>query len=109
MDESVKNREGQEMNYPSIQGAFGQRVRDLRKGKGYSQEAFAARANIDRGFFGKLERGEINTGLISMARIAVALEISLSDLLDGLPLDAKEIRALPRAARGPRPIGGGAR
>lgn len=105
MDESVKNREERGMDRPSIQLAFGERVRDLRKAKGYSQEAFAARANIDRGFFGKLERGEINAGLISMSRIAVALEISLSDLLQGLALDSIEINGLPRSTRGPKRIG----
>ncbi|MCW2390066.1 hypothetical protein M2333_003112 [Sphingobium sp. B11D3B] len=62
-------------------------------------------ANIDRGAFGKIERGEINAGLISIARIAVALELSLSELLQAIALQPEEIKAIPRAARGPKPIG----
>lgn len=88
----------------SIQLAFGSRVRELRKAQGYSQEAFAALANLDRGAFGKVERGEINVGLISMARIAVALGLTLSTLLENVELDSGEIKALPRSERGPKPL-----
>ena len=93
------------MNVPTVQLKFGRRVRALREAEGHSQEAFAALANIDRGAFGKLERGEINVGLISMSRIAVALGVDLSNLLQGVEIDADEIRALPRSTRGPKPIG----
>lgn len=90
---------------PAIQLNFGRRVRALREAKGHSQEAFAALANIDRGTFGKLERGEINIGLISIARIAVALEIELHELLQDVDLEPEQIRAIPRSAKGPKPIG----
>jgi DNA-binding XRE family transcriptional regulator len=93
------------MATPSIQVQFGKRVRALREAKGHSQEAFAALANIDRGAFGKLERGEINAGLISLARIAVALEIGLPELLQTVEIDPDAIKAIPRSARGPKPIG----
>lgn len=93
------------MHRPSIQLRFGARVRELRRTQGFSQEAFAALANFDRGAFGKLERGEINVGLVSMARIAVALGISLSTLLEEVHLDREEISALPRSTRGPKMLG----
>jgi len=93
------------MAAPQIQVIFGKRVRALREAKGHSQEAFAAIANFDRGAFGKLERGEINAGLVSIARIAVALEMSLSELMQAVELEPAEIRALPRLARGPKPMG----
>jgi len=105
VDDRVDLRNCLAMAAPSIQVQFGKRVRALREAKGYSQEAFAALANIDRGAFGKLERGEINAGLISLARIAVALEISLPELLQTVEIDADAIKALPRSARGPKPIG----
>ena len=88
-----------------IQVQFGKRVRALRKAKGHSQEAFAALANIDRGAYGKLERGENNVGLISIARIAVALQMSLPELMQTLQIVPEEIKAIPRLARGPKPIG----
>lgn len=87
---------------PSIQGAFGKRVRELRNVRGFSQEAFAARANLDRGAYGKIERGEINVGLITIARIAVALDLTLSQLLSDMDICAEEILALPRSKRGPK-------
>ena len=97
-------RDGQLMTAPSIQVQFGKRVRALREVKGHSQEAFAAMANIDRGAFGKLERGEINVGLITIARIVVALDMTLPELMQGIDVDPDEIRAIPRVARGPKPL-----
>jgi len=88
-----------------VQVGFGKRVRELRLAAGRSQEEFASLANIDRSTFGKLERGLINASLLTMARVAVALGISLSELLDGLALDADEIRSLPRSATGPGRLG----
>lgn len=90
---------------PSIQVQFGKRVRALREANGHSQEAFAAIANIDRGAFGKLERGEVNVGLISIARIAVALDLDLPQLMQEISVNPEEIRAIPRSARGPKPLG----
>lgn len=94
------------MSAPSVQIAFGSRVRELRKAKRYSQEAFAAHANLDRGAYGKLERGDINVGLLTMARIAVALDLTLSQLLASVELCPEEIQSLPRSRRGPQPVGG---
>ncbi|WP_341203783.1 helix-turn-helix transcriptional regulator [uncultured Sphingomonas sp.] len=105
MDVKGDLRDCRLMATPSIQVQFGKRVRALREAKGHSQEAFAALANIDRGAFGKLERGEINAGLISLARIAVALEIGLPELLQTVEIDPDAIKAIPRSARGPKPIG----
>ena len=89
-----------------VQAEFGARVRALRLAAERSQEEFAALANIDRATYGKLERGVINPSLLTLARVAVALGISLSELLEGVSLDPAEIRALPRSTRGPNPIGG---
>ncbi|WP_426185425.1 helix-turn-helix domain-containing protein [Rhizorhabdus sp. FW153] len=105
MDVESDLRDCRLMATPSIQVQFGKRVRALREARGHSQEAFAALANIDRGAFGKLERGEINAGLISLARIAVALEIGLPELLQTVEIDPDAIKAIPRSARGPKPIG----
>ena len=40
------------------------------------------------------------------ARMAVALQLTLSQLLEGIELDAAEVRALPRSQRGPQPMEG---
>lgn len=63
---------------------FGSRVRELRLSKGYSQESFAARCDLDRTYVGGIERGERNLALRNIESIAKALDITLADLMDGL-------------------------
>ena len=73
------------------QTAFADRVRSLRLAAEKSQEDFASMANIDRATFGKLERGLINPSLLTLARIAVALDLSLAQLMEGVEIDAEEV------------------
>jgi len=63
---------------------FGQRVRDLRKDQGYSQEGFAAQCGLDRTYIGGIERGERNVALRNIEAIARALGITLTDLMEGV-------------------------
>ena len=63
---------------------FGTRVRELRKAKGFSQEGFAERCQLDRTYIGGIERGERNVALRNIEAIAHALGISMSELLQGL-------------------------
>lgn len=63
---------------------FGQRVRELRKAQGYSQETFAAASALDRTYIGGIERGERNLALRNIEAIAKTLGISLSELMEGL-------------------------
>ena len=67
---------------------FGERVRALRKTKGFSQEAFAARCGLDRTYIGGIERGERNVALRNIAVIAGALGVSISELMDELDVKA---------------------
>lgn len=63
---------------------FGSRVRELRLSKGFSQESFAARCDLDRTYVGGIERGERNVALRNIETIAEALDMTLSDLMKGL-------------------------
>jgi transcriptional regulator with XRE-family HTH domain len=58
--------------------AFGKRVRELREKKLISQEGLAALASVHRTYIGMIERGEKNVTLITILRLAKALEISPS-------------------------------
>jgi transcriptional regulator with XRE-family HTH domain len=69
---------------PKILTNFGARVRKLRTAKGLSQEAFGNRCNLDRTYISGVERGLRNISFINIQAIAIALEISLSELMDGL-------------------------
>lgn len=56
-------------------------IRQKRTLLGFSQEAFADAAGIDRSYLGGIERGEHNFAMINLFKIAKALEITTSDLL----------------------------
>ncbi len=61
--------------------ALGQAIRAARRERGFAQEAFAARAGIDRSYFGAIERGEFNVSLDMIVRLAKGLGVSASELL----------------------------
>jgi transcriptional regulator with XRE-family HTH domain len=63
---------------------FGERVRQLRRERGWSQEDFAFKCGLDRTYVGGIERGERNVALRNIARMAAALDVTVSHLLDGL-------------------------
>lgn len=63
---------------------FGERVRELRKEQGYSQENFAYACELDRTYLGGIERGERNVALRNIERIADTLGISVAELMDGV-------------------------
>jgi len=60
--------------------SFGQAVRRQRVKQGYSQEAFASKAGIHRTYLGGLERGERNPTLLTIAKIARELGLSVEEL-----------------------------
>jgi transcriptional regulator with XRE-family HTH domain len=60
---------------------LGRAIRTVRRERGFAQEAFAARAGIDRSYFGAIERGEFNVSLDKIVRLANGLGISASELL----------------------------
>jgi transcriptional regulator with XRE-family HTH domain len=59
---------------------FGRRVRALREAAGFSQEAFALRAGIDRSYYSVIERGRANVCLDTIAKIARALGVETAEL-----------------------------
>jgi len=64
--------------------AFGENVRALREAAGLSQEALAELADLHRTYEGGVERGERNISLENIIRLASALGVRGSDLLDGV-------------------------
>ncbi len=63
-----------------IQKHFGERLRELRKEKGFSQEALALACDLDRTYIGGVERGERNISLVNIHRIASALGVASREL-----------------------------
>lgn len=63
-----------------IQKHFGERVRELRKQKGLSQEDLALACDLDRTYIGGVERGERNISLVNIHKLANALGVSPREL-----------------------------
>lgn len=68
----------------NIAKIIGQRIRNYRTQKGLSQEKLAELAGCHPTYIGQLERGEKNAILESVEKIALAMDISLSELFDKL-------------------------
>jgi transcriptional regulator with XRE-family HTH domain len=63
---------------------FGNRVRELRKTKGLSQEAFASLCGLDRTYISGIERGVRNVSLANISLISQSLGVSLAELMRDL-------------------------
>ena len=66
---------------PKAAAAFGAVVRDERVKLGVAQDQFALIANVDRSYFGKLERGERQPSLALILRIAGGLQMPAAELV----------------------------
>ncbi|OJV85355.1 MAG: transcriptional regulator [Gammaproteobacteria bacterium 39-13] len=62
----------------------GKKIREIRKKKGYSQEAFAAEAQLGRTYMGRIERGEQNLSIQKLIQIALTLKVEVSELIPPL-------------------------
>lgn len=60
---------------------FGVKVRAERLKQGLSQEALAEKAGVHRTYIGMIERAEKNITLINIERIAIALDVTLGELV----------------------------
>lgn len=60
---------------------FGERVREIRKEKGLSQEELAHKADLHRTYIGMIERAEKNITLVNIGKIANALGVEIANLI----------------------------
>lgn len=61
--------------------ALGLAVRQLRRGHGWSQEALAASAELNRSYVGEIERGQVVVSIVTVQKLAHALGVGTPDLL----------------------------
>lgn len=61
--------------------ALGEAIRRIRLSKDISQEQLALLAEVDRSYAGQVERGDNNVAVLTLARLAGALDISISELM----------------------------
>lgn len=72
-----------------IKKLIGDRIRDLRKRKGLSQEELGWKAKLHYTYIGGIERGEKNVSIITLSKIAKGLGISLNEIFN-FPADIKD-------------------
>jgi transcriptional regulator with XRE-family HTH domain len=60
---------------------FGQRLREVRRQKGISQEKLADLAGLHRTYVSLVERGQCNVSLLNIEKLANALDVPLADLM----------------------------
>lgn len=71
----------------NIQKAFGQAIRKLRMEQGISQEKFADLCNLHRTYISDIERGVRNISLENIDKMAIALNIKISDIFKEIEND----------------------
>jgi len=70
-----------------IKHKIGQRIKELRKELGLSQEALAYQAEVDRTYITDVENGRRNVSVEILEKIISALKVSISEFFN-----AKEFR-----------------
>ncbi len=68
----------------SAQCKLGSAIRNLRAELGLSQEVLAELSDLHRTYVGGVERGERNVSLENIVRLARALKVTPSQLLEGI-------------------------
>lgn len=67
-----------------ITADLGLRIKELRNKIGLSQEKFALKIGMDRTYYASVEAGHRNIAIINIKKIADGLDITLSELFEGL-------------------------
>jgi transcriptional regulator with XRE-family HTH domain len=73
------------MDEATILRDLGNRIRTQRRAIGFTQEALALVAEVDRSYFGAVERGERNITFTLLCRLALALRCDVGTLAAGIP------------------------
>lgn len=70
---------------------LGERIRELRKSVGITQEELGEKSALSYKFIGEIERGQVNVSIDSLARIAIALEVKIGDLFSKEKIPVQKI------------------
>ncbi len=61
--------------------SLGAAIRRIRRSKNISQEELALLAEVDRSYVGRVERGDNNVAILTLARLAYALDVPIAKLM----------------------------
>ena len=76
----ARKRIGSERAVPHVRQFLGQRVRELRKHRGLSQEGLGRQSSLSGKFIGEVERGEKSISIDSLYKVSVSLGVPLGQL-----------------------------
>jgi transcriptional regulator with XRE-family HTH domain len=62
--------------------SLGKTIRSLRAERKISQEGLAYETNLDRSYMGGIERGEHNITILNLMKVAVQLDLKISELFE---------------------------
>ena len=60
---------------------MGEAIRRVRLKQEISQEKLALMAGVDRSYVGRVERGDNNVAVLTLLKLAQALDVSLKDMM----------------------------
>lgn len=67
-----------------VRRKLGDRVRSLRRQRGWSQEDLALESGLGRAFTGAIERGEKDVRIRTLCKLARSLGLSFAELMAGI-------------------------
>jgi transcriptional regulator with XRE-family HTH domain len=70
------------LKHPDFLVKLGENIRKIRLEKDISQEELSFRTEISRNQIGRIERGEINTGISTIYELSIGLEVSVSKIFE---------------------------
>lgn len=80
-----------------VKKLIGQRIRDLRKGRGLSQDKLAELSHINPKHLSSIEGGKENVTIELLAKVAHGLNVQIRELFE---IDDDSVQDLKRRARG---------
>jgi transcriptional regulator with XRE-family HTH domain len=72
--------------------AVGRRVQQLREARGFKAADFARAAGVTQQYLWRVEQGQQNLNLRSISRLAIALDVQMTALLEGIEPDPSTVR-----------------
>lgn len=70
-----------DIDLANVNDRFGHAVRALRESRHWSQERLAEQADLNRSYLGELERGGATPSLLTVLKLASALQVTPSALV----------------------------
>jgi transcriptional regulator with XRE-family HTH domain len=67
-----------------VANRFGKRLRELRTGRGYTQEKISEITGLARSFISEMENGKQEPTTTTLDLLSIAFNLTLSELLEGV-------------------------